>query len=97
MLQAPAQIEAGLADTETLGRGFTVTLTVLVLLHPAVLPVTVKAVVASGVTVIVPPAILPGSQTYPVAPVAESVEELPEQIVAGEAEALTVGLGTTVN
>ena len=53
---APLHIAAGLADAVTVGNGFTVTLTVAVPVHPAVLvPVTVYVVVVLGVTVLLAP------------------------------------------
>mgnify|MGYP007001807292 CR=1 FL=1 len=53
---APLHIAAGLADALTDGNGFTVTLTVAVPEHPAVLvPVTVYVVVELGVTVLLAP------------------------------------------
>jgi hypothetical protein len=55
---APLHIAAGLADVVTDGNGFTVTLTVDVPVHPAVLvPVTEYVVVELGVTVML--AVLP--------------------------------------
>ena len=55
---APLHIAAGLADALTDGNGFTVTLTVAVPVHPAVLvPVTEYVVVELGVTVML--AVLP--------------------------------------
>ena len=55
---APLHIAAGLADAVTDGNGFTVTLTVAVPEHPAVLvPVTEYVIVALGVTVML--AVLP--------------------------------------
>ena len=55
---APLHIAAGLAVAVTVGNGFTVTLTVAVPVHPAVVvPVTEYVVVALGVTVML--AVLP--------------------------------------
>ena len=55
---APLHIAAGLAVALTDGNGFTVTLTVAVAVHPAVVvPVTEYVVVALGVTVML--AVLP--------------------------------------
>ena len=55
---APLHIADGLAETLTVGKEFTVTLTVAVPVHPAVLvPVTEYVVVALGVTVML--AVLP--------------------------------------
>ena len=55
---APLHIAAGLADALTDGNGFTVTLTVAVPVHPAVVvPVTEYVVVELGVTVML--AVLP--------------------------------------
>ncbi len=55
---APLHIADGLAEAVTDGNGFTVTLTVAVPVHPAVLvPVTVYVVVELGVTVML--AVLP--------------------------------------
>ena len=60
---APEHIAAGLADADTVGNGFTVTLTVAVPVHPAVLvPVTVYVVVALGVTVLLAPLPKPPDQ-----------------------------------
>jgi len=49
----PVHMDVGLADAVTVGLGFTVTFTVAVLVHPAVLvPVTVYVVVPVGDTVL---------------------------------------------
>lgn len=49
-----------------------------------------------GDTLTVEPDKKPGIQTYVVAPLPVNTVELPEQIVAGPAEAETVGVGLTV-
>src|SRR5204862_2798412 len=67
----PAQIATS-GDTPTVGCGFTVTVTVAVLLHPAVVPVTVYVVVAPGLdltsVVYVADIAVAGDQLYVVAP-----------------------------
>lgn len=69
---------------------------VAVAVHPfAAVPVTVYVVVDAGETVTGDPLNDPGIQLYDVAPVAESVVELPEQIVAVPDEAVTVGVAFT--
>ena len=93
---APLHIAAGLAETLTVGKEFTVTLTVAVPVHPAVLvPVTEYVVVVLGVTVML--AVLPPVfQLYVFAPLAVSTEVAPLHIAAGLAVALTDGNGFTV-
>jgi len=93
---APLHIAAGLADALTDGNGFTVTLTVAVPVHPAVLvPVTEYVVVELGVTVML--AVLPPVfQLYVFAPLAVSTEVAPLHIAAGLAVAVTDGNGFTV-
>jgi len=94
---APLHIAAGLAVALTDGNGFTVTLTVTVPVHPAVLvPVTVYVVVALGVTVLLAPLPNPPDQLYVFAPLAVSTEVAPLHIAAGLAVALTDGNGFTV-
>ena len=93
--EVPAQMVAGAAEAVTEGIGFTVTVTVAVPVHPAVVPVTVYVVVVPGETemlAVLPPVL----HEYVVAPVAVRVEDDPAQIVAGEAVAPTTGLGFTV-
>jgi hypothetical protein len=94
--QRPA--EGGVTVTE--GNGFTVTLTVAVLIHPPVVPVTVYVVVVPGVAVTEAPVValkpVPGLHVYVVAPPALIVVELPAHKVGVIAEAVTVGVGFTV-
>jgi len=93
---APLHIAAGLAVAVTDGNGFTVTLTVAVPVHPAVVvPVTEYVVVELGVTVML--AVLPPVfQLYVFAPLAVNTEVAPLHIAAGLADALTDGNGFTV-
>jgi hypothetical protein len=94
---APLHIAAGLAAAVTVGNGFTVTLTVAVPVHPAVLvPVTVYVVVELGVTVLLVPVPNPPDQLYVLAPLAVNTELSPLHIAAGLALAVTVGNGFTV-
>jgi hypothetical protein len=94
---APLHIAAGLADAVTDGNGFTVTLTVAVPVHPAVLvPVTEYVVVVLGVTVLLAPLPNPPDQLYVFAPLAVITEVCPLHIAAGLAVAVTVGNGFTV-
>jgi len=94
---APLHIADGLADADTVGNGFTVTVTVAVPVHPAVLvPVTVYVVVALSVTVLLAPVPNPPDQLYVLAPLAVNSELAPEHIAAGLADADTVGNGFTV-
>jgi hypothetical protein len=60
------------------------------------MPVTVYVVVLVGVTEMLLPLRLPGIQLYVVAPLADKVEEPPEQSVVCVAEAVTTGVGFTV-
>jgi len=65
------QISVGVALAVIVGNGFTVTLTVAVPVHPAVLvPVTVYVVVELGVTVLLAPVPNPPDQLYVFAPLA---------------------------
>jgi hypothetical protein len=94
---APLHIAAGLAVAVIVGNGFTVTLTVAVPVHPAVLvPVTVYVVVALGVTVLFAPVPNPPDQLYVFAPLAVNTELAPLHIAVGLADAVTVGNGFTV-
>ena len=52
--------------------------------------------VEEGLTVTGFPGRFPGFQTYDTAPEAVSVELWPGQMVAGDADAVTVGVGTTM-
>jgi hypothetical protein len=68
-----------------------------VLVHPlAAVPVTVYVVVVVGVTVTGEPVSDPGIQAYVEAPVAVNVVELPVQIDALDAVAVTAGEAFTV-
>lgn len=80
----------------TVGDAFTVIAWVAVDEHPALVPVTVYVVVLAGETVTGLPDNDPGIHEYVVAPVAVSVAEFPEQIVAVDVVTLTVGVGLTV-
>jgi len=74
-----------------------VTLTVAVPVHPAALvPVTVYVVVLVGDTVLELPVPRLCDQLYVLAPFAVNVVLCPEHIVAGDAEAVTVGNALTV-
>lgn len=60
------------------------------------MPVTVYVVVADGVAETIFPVNNPGSHVYVFAPVPVSVVLLPEQSVFSDADAATVGRGSTV-
>ena len=94
---APLHIAAGLAVAATDGNGFTVTLTVAVPVHPAVLvPVTVYVVVPVGDTVLELPLPKLWDQLYVFAPLAVNTEVAPLHIAAGLADAVTVGLSKVI-
>ncbi len=93
---APLHIAAGLADALTVGNGFTVTLTVAVLVHPDAVPVTVYVVVPVGDTVLELPPPKLCDQLYVFAPFAVNTEVSPLHIAAGLAVAVTDGNGFTV-
>ena len=81
----------------TVGNGFTVIVTVDVLLQPlAFVPVTVYVVVVEGDTETDDPVSEPGIHMYVVAPEAVSVVVVPLQIVLDDADAVTVGVMITV-
>ena len=85
------------ALTPTEGAALTVTVVFAVEVHPLTsVPVTVYVVVEAGASLTGDPDKDPGIQEYVDAPVAESEVLSPEQIVAGIAEAFTVGSGLTV-
>jgi len=94
---SPLHIADVLAVAVTVGNGLTVTLTVAVPVHPAVLvPVTVYVVVALGVTVLLAPLPNPPDQLYVFAPLAVNTDVAPLHIAAGLAVAVTDGNGFTV-
>jgi hypothetical protein len=79
--------------------GLTVTITVADPVQVAAVPVTVKVVVAAGVTETGEPAKGPGVQTKVVPPMllfAVNDDEAPVQIVAGVAVGVITGFGLTV-
>ena len=82
---APLHIADGLADALTDGNGFTVTLTVAVLVHPDAVPVTEYVVVAVGDTITVLDVPNPSLQLYVSAPLAVKVALCPAHIVDGVA------------
>ena len=89
-------IVAGLAVANTVGNGFTVTLTVAVPVHPVlVVPVTVYVVVLVGETVLLDPVPKLCDQLYVFAPLALNVVLEPEHIEEGDADAIRVGVGLT--
>jgi hypothetical protein len=92
----PAQIEAFVAVTPTVGEGLTVIVRVAVAVHAPVVPVTVYVVVVAGETVTVVPDKLPGIHVYVVAPFAVIVVLFPLQIVPPVVVVVTVGEGETV-
>lgn len=79
--------------TLIVGVALTVTVAVLTLLHPLVVPVTVYTVVDEGEGLMVA-RLLPVFHEYPEAPLAVSVALFPEQIVL--LFTVTVGFGFTV-
>jgi hypothetical protein len=89
---SPLFIVAGFAEAVTVGNGFTVTVTVAVPVHPAVLvPVTVYVVVELGYTVLLDPLPRLCDHVYVLAPPAVNTELAPEHIDDGEAVAYTDG------
>ena len=94
--EAPAQIVGEF--TVTTGFGLTVTVDVVVPVHPDNVPVIVYTVVAVGVAVTLAPVVeespVAGDQAYVVAPEAVSAAEAPAQIV-GEFTVMT-GFDETV-
>jgi hypothetical protein len=97
----PAQYDTGLGFIVTVGTGFTVTVTVAVLVQPFnAVPVTVYVVVAvgeaTGLAQVVQLSPVEGAQLYVFAPLAVSVTLLPAHIVAGLGLMVIVGLGRTV-
>jgi len=93
----PMQMAVGEAVAVMFGNGFTVSMTVVVPVQPAVVvPVTVYVVDAVGDTVKLAPA-PDGLHVYELAPVAAIVELWPAQTAMGVAVAETVGSGFTVS
>ena len=85
----PEHIVSSDAEAVTVGNAFTVTLTVAVPVHPAVLvPVTVYVVLLVGDTVLELPVPRLCDQLYVLAPLAVIVEDDPEHIDAGDALAV---------
>lgn len=85
----------------TVGNGFTVTVTVVVPVHPLTeVPVMVYVVVAVGHAFTLEPVValsaVLGVQVYVLAPLAVSVAQLPWQIVAGGTVIVGVGFTVTV-
>lgn len=91
----PLHNKVGVPEAVIVGVGVTVILTIAVDVQTPFEPVTVYVVLFNGVTTTLDPINALGFQVYDVAPVADKVVELPEQIVLAEAVALMVGKGTT--
>lgn len=97
VVEEPEQMVALLAVVATVGRPLTVMVLVPVPVQPlAAVPVTVYVVVDVGETVTGEPDNDPGIHEYVEAPLPVNVVELPLQIVALEAAAVTVGAAFTV-
>ena len=97
VVELPEQIVVLEAVAVTVGVVLTVTNCVDVLVQPlAAVPVTVYVVVDVGETVTGEPDNDPGIHVYVEAPLPVNVVELPLQIVALEAAAVTVGAAFTV-
>ena len=103
-VEAPTQIAAG-AGTETVGKGFTVTVKFAVLLQPVVgaVPVTVYAVVVVGFAVTVAPVCgvkpVEGDQANVLEAMVElavKLTELPLQMTGVAGTAVMIGLGLMV-
>jgi hypothetical protein len=95
--EEPTQMLAGEVAALITGALFTETVTTAVLPQPFALdPVTVYVVFTLGVTITFEPVMMPGSQTYEVAPVAVKLTCDPAHTTVGEADAVTDGTGLTV-
>jgi hypothetical protein len=81
---------------KTIGDELTVTTTFFTSVQPRLSPVTTYVCVEPGETEIVLLTMLPGIQVNVCAPLAVKVVVAPAQIVAGEALAVTVGVGLTL-
>lgn len=92
----PLQTVVAVLLTLTVGVVLTVRLTVRVTEQLPLDPVTEYTVVEVGFTTMEEVVKEPGIQVQLVAPLADKVEEAPEQIEVGEAVAITVGDGLTV-
>jgi len=87
----------GTATAVTVGKAFTVTLTVAVFVQPlTAVTVTVYAVVMGGITVLLAPVPNPWLQAYVLAPEAVNTLDSPSQIMTGTATADTMGKACTV-
>ena len=93
---SPLQIDAGVALEVIVGKGFTVTLTEAVPVHPALdVPVTIYVVLDMGLTEMLEP-LPPELQVYVLAPDPVSVVLCPVQMATGDADADTEGKGFTI-
>ena len=97
----PSQIVCAAEAIVTVGTGLTVTVTVVVPVHPFVVPDTVYVVVDVGFAVTTAPVVedkpVEGLQLYVVAPLAVSETLLPLQIGGADGVTVTTGIGLTVN
>jgi len=93
---SPTQILADAGDIDGVGKAFTVTVALVLAVHPAALvTVTVYVVVVAGFIVIAD-VVAPVLQLYPVPPLAMSVVLSPSQILAEAGAIEGVGKAFTV-